>query len=247
MALRAKTIHFGYANIFPLDPVTHDDILQLEKKLGSHVQVTGKNVPGPELSDIRCQHHENIFTLRIKKAGELQSALNEPLYALTVLIGPDGLPSEMHKVYTMCLDVVSEVLEIPKLVIMKEATIRVLYGAITDQPSFRYLWEHILKRPPEALSAFGGTTGGIAGGGLHFVVGPGPIPMHEEEVVIADFKIESFSRDPRYIWVEAKYNWVKPVKYETIDDNRAANTASIAHVIDNTAAAMQKFLGEAIL
>ena len=240
----ARTIHFGFAHTVPLESISTSDIRKIEEKIeeNGEIKVLGNNIKEDALMEIKCKtDDDSIFTLKFMKVGMVQSGAPEPVYAVVVIIGEKGFHNNLGKIYNLCLVSINDVLDLPKLVINKEATIKTLYGIIKDMPSFQFLWEKILNQPPEKISNFGTP---IAGGGLRVVVEPKQIEELDGEVVMAEFKIESFLQDPRYIYTEVKYNWQIPKEYKEFDDLTTSVTKNCDYIFENTKTIVEEFLKE---
>jgi hypothetical protein len=242
--LHPRTIHSGFSHIVPLDQITTSDIRKIEENLETHGNFTvlGNNISNNEMMDIKCKTNDGdgtIFVLKFAKIGMIRSGAPEPLYAIAVIIGEEGFHSSLGKIYNQSLLAIQETIELPKLVISKEATIKTLYGTIKDMPSFQFLWEKILNQPKEKLINFGLP---IAGGGLRIVIAPRQIIEIDNEVVLSEFKIESFLQDARYIYTEAKYNWQIPKEYAEFDNLKLSVNKSCDYIEANTKKTIEEFL-----
>jgi hypothetical protein len=220
MSLPCRTVHFGFGYVVPFR-ITYENVSKIETNLTDKgYKILGKNTPSEDLFEIKCKRfsgEENSeFTIKFQKAGEVDSAIKEPIFALAIIVGENGNHLELKDTFTECIKIIDRVSKIPKVVIQKEATLRTLCGIVTqDKTSFQYLWEEVLNQKPEKLKALGTP---ISGGGLRFLVAPRPIEVESHEIVAADIKIESYFKDPRFIFVEAKYKWVVPVQYADLDE-----------------------------
>ncbi len=243
--LHNKTIHYGFAISVPLENVGSEQIMALEKAIHgtSGNEVVGRDTPKKDVHELKCKDADDTFyKLRIMKSGEVQSAVREPIYSISVIMGEDGNHTKMNNLYLNCIDKTYKTLSGHRFVIFKEATIRTIWGT-TEIPAFQFLWEKILNQKPEKITAFGKP---LLGGGLRLNVAPHPI-MNElneptNEVVQAEYHIESYFKDPRYIFVEGKYLCGNPIQYNSIKALKDAVSLNIEHVINHTESASEKFL-----
>jgi hypothetical protein len=244
--LHNRTIHFGFSIAVPLERVMQENMIALEKAMhGNKTEVVGRDTPKPDVHELKCKDPDgSCYKIRIMKSGEVQSAVREPIYTIAVLMAEDGDHTKMCSIFPLCLETVYKVFSAPRFTIFKESTIRTIWGT-TEEPAFQFLWEKILKQKPESLLSFGTP---FLGGGLKLVVAPyaikGPTGEPSNEVAQAEYKIESYFRDPRYIFVESKYIWTNAIQYETIGALNEAVKMDITHVIEHTEKAAKQFLRE---
>jgi hypothetical protein len=98
--------------------------------------------------------------------------------------------------------------------ISSDVTFRDIFET-TAEHAFQELWEERLGRSNTELQALGWS---IQAGGLRFVVPPNP---DESDPVTIEMRIESFLRDPKKIWVQTTFKWIKPMPVEaTMDPER---------------------------
>ena len=95
--------------------------------------------------------------------------------------------------------------------IASDVTFRDIFETTADH-AFQELWEERLGRSNAELQSLGWS---IQAGGLRFVVPPNP---EESDPITIEIKIESFLRDPKKIWVQTTFNWVKPMPVEATMD-----------------------------
>lgn len=239
-----RTIHFGLSHFLPISDLSFEKIGLFESSIQKKgLQIIGKVSPNIGSIQLNCKTSEDaIFNIKLEKVGEIRTAEKEPVYALTLISGEDGNHSSLPQIYSIMLDSLPDSVSISGLSIRREATLRKLYGPVPNQHAFQFLWENVLSQQGEVLKVFQG----IMGGGLHIV----PMPKQTAfvssangvEIVQIEFKVESFLRDPRYLFVEGVYVWPEPFHFHNISTIKESLTSRCEFVTKDVADTIETFI-----
>ena len=212
--LHNRTVHFGYAHVFPLGSFSKQDFRKFEELLEqNNIEIMG-NDRKDNACVIRCKtlgmndiQEDLPFVIKLGQVGSMAGGVKEPVYTLSIIIDEKGHPNLMGKIFVLVNRILINNFEAPGFILAKEATIRMLVGTIEDKPSFQFLWEDLLNQKPEVLE--GVRTGvPIRGGGLRIVNDVSfTLDVDNVEISNRDFKLESYLKDPRFLFTEGVYNW----------------------------------------
>lgn len=217
--LRTKTVHFGYAHVFPLGMIlTKNDFREFEGTLESKGFEIRRSDKQESVCNLNCITRGDVsiadgipFIVKLMKVGQVQSAESEPVYTLSVIMGENGQHNYMPQIFNVIAQSFTSQFKAPGFVLTKQATLRMLIGAL-EKPGFQYLWEDLLKQKTEILQEIGVP---LQGGGLRFVNKVDfEVSDGKYETADRDFKFESYLKDPRFLFAEGVYNWRSATLYE---------------------------------
>ena len=190
-----RHIHFSLNFMLaPGLPVTAGEVIELQRRLADPARGLLFDALRREGAQVVLHRTNPPFEVRCGpvNASEFQLLIvsRQPAYRL------DDFIDEAETLFAVAWEVWPELRHAWR----REATVAHLY-AVTDGPSFQYLWVNRLGQSPRDLERLGRT---VRGGGLRLVLPPNPGSGDSPH---AEIRIESFFADLSQLFVEGYFDW----------------------------------------